>query len=731
MKRISVSFVVFVFTLIMITGTGVSLEAGKKIEKNSLEPVTKLIGPLKHAAKIYRTRGKLETKAATLKGSTRLSRIHGKTGERRSFLSRVLVDENVQARWKQPGVDVLKCLIKVKGNLNQLKTAPCPIKIRSVSDTGTTKIVSVELRGPDLEKVAALSSVVSITPVPRRVPSSDKAVELTGASVLRTESGGEFQGITGKGVIIGINDNGIDVDHEDFKSPDGKSRILYLWDPYINTPGKTPADLFGGTLAGMNFGTVWTAEDIDNGLCTSTDINGHGTHVAGLAAGNGRAAGQYAGMAPEAGLIVVKNDFTYDGLLFIYEMASRLEKPCVAYMTHNMFLNLHQVALYPELYPADGTGAAAQMINGWNQTYGPGFIPVMSAGNYGHWNSYTNTTDFPYKEGTCHSGSRLCRASTHVLDVPSYADIWASQGWQLSADDFAKVHVGMWYERPVRVSFISPGGKVIGPMVHGASGTVTGDDPNDGAVIFKMDNPEAANGHFHATFELTDHTGTRYAPLPGKWEIRVEPIQPGPGRVDLWCADLDWWMGDWYPIFPWDGTIYVNFENGTHSHYILDESASPYVITVGAYVSKLEWMGIDGAMKAFPRGFVEGSILYRSAPGPARNLMIKPDIAAPGSAIVASLCKEGWPWADPNFAYEITGKHAVMSGTSSSTPAVAGGIALILEKFPNKSIGEIRTILRFWAKRDCFTRQYGPNAFGFGKFNIKPLKYFSWLSEKN
>lgn len=113
--------------------------------------------------------------------------------------------------------------------------------------------------------------------------------------------------LTGKGVIVGCVDSGVDYTHEDFRNPDGTSRILALWDQTV--PGRPPK--------GYKTGTEFTREDLDQILATrpsqrqelvpSRDLSGHGTAVLGIAAGNGREGkGVYRGVAFESDLMVVK-----------------------------------------------------------------------------------------------------------------------------------------------------------------------------------------------------------------------------------------------------------------------------------------------------------------------------------------------------------------------------------------------------------------------------------------
>ena len=111
----------------------------------------------------------------------------------------------------------------------------------------------------------------------------------------------------GEDVLIAVIDSGIDYSHMDFRNEDGSTRILALWDQTIT----------GVPPSGYQIGTLYTRELINEALSTpmpqrmgivpSTDLSGHGTHVTGIAAGNGRASnGLYRGVASMSELIIVK-----------------------------------------------------------------------------------------------------------------------------------------------------------------------------------------------------------------------------------------------------------------------------------------------------------------------------------------------------------------------------------------------------------------------------------------
>lgn len=120
-------------------------------------------------------------------------------------------------------------------------------------------------------------------------------------SCVREAQGARFS-LSGKGVLTAIIDSGIDYALPDFRNPDGSTRLRYLWDQTL-----------GKEYTAEQINAALTAPDRTGrlALVPSTDDSGHGTAVTGIAAGNGRGAGEeyqdaYAGVAPESELLVVK-----------------------------------------------------------------------------------------------------------------------------------------------------------------------------------------------------------------------------------------------------------------------------------------------------------------------------------------------------------------------------------------------------------------------------------------
>ncbi len=112
-------------------------------------------------------------------------------------------------------------------------------------------------------------------------------------------------GLRGQGVLVGFIDTGIDYTHPAFINADGTTRILSIWDQSIQT-GPSPNTYY--------YGTEYTREQINLALTNedpisivpSVDEIGHGTSLAGIAAGNPSPENNFSGIVPSADIVVVK-----------------------------------------------------------------------------------------------------------------------------------------------------------------------------------------------------------------------------------------------------------------------------------------------------------------------------------------------------------------------------------------------------------------------------------------
>lgn len=116
----------------------------------------------------------------------------------------------------------------------------------------------------------------------------------------------------GQGVFVGLIDSGIDVWREDFRNSDGTTRIRALWDQSLRNEvdGKAPEGYGTGVeynAEEINRALMDTSQESGRQILLSRDLSGHGTAVAGVAAGGGSVGfPQYRGVAPESELLVVK-----------------------------------------------------------------------------------------------------------------------------------------------------------------------------------------------------------------------------------------------------------------------------------------------------------------------------------------------------------------------------------------------------------------------------------------
>ncbi len=173
-------------------------------------------------------------------------------------------------------------------------------------------------KNPNVLKVE-YSAGVTAPPPPPVTPST-----LQSQAVPESIVHGGYKGLTGKNVIIAVLDTGIDFRHPDFITYDAKnlptSRITYLWDT------ATAFQTGRGSVApfkfpnGASIGTLYTKDQLTAELRSAkmnfppTDLNGHGTACAGIAAGNGNADKQanglkrkeVEGVAPDAEIIGVR-----------------------------------------------------------------------------------------------------------------------------------------------------------------------------------------------------------------------------------------------------------------------------------------------------------------------------------------------------------------------------------------------------------------------------------------
>lgn len=189
-------------------------------------------------------------------------------------------------------------------------------------------------------------------------------------------------GLSGEGVIVGIIDTGIDYTHPDFRTPDGLTRILSFWD---QSGSGNPPD-------GFTFGREYTSGELNAALASpdpiavtgQLDIKGHGTAVAGIAAGGGISDPYQIGVAPKADIIAVRvlpagNDYSRStelmrALKYVTDKARSFAKPVAINISYGMNEGAHLGdSLFEEYITA--------MSNLWKTSI---IIPTGNEGGSGH-----------------------------------------------------------------------------------------------------------------------------------------------------------------------------------------------------------------------------------------------------------------------------------------------------------------------------------------------------------
>jgi subtilisin family serine protease len=193
---------------------------------------------------------------------------------------------------------------------------------------------SAQIRLDQLDNLADLVTILRVHHEPKQEPDLDDSIPEVRANTVRNPSY-PFAGadkFTGAGVLVGVIDNGINALHPVFRLPNDqtKSRIRAILDQTV-----TPAVTY--TKAQIEAAIATDTQVIQPGAMvggarveTHKNDHKHGTHVAGIAAGNGKIASDcsseytYVGVAPEAELVIVKYDFAGVASLL---SAIRLECP--------------------------------------------------------------------------------------------------------------------------------------------------------------------------------------------------------------------------------------------------------------------------------------------------------------------------------------------------------------------------------------------------------------------
>lgn len=468
---------------------------------------------------------------------------------------------------------------------------------------------------------------------------------------------------SGKGVTIAILDRGIDWEHPDFINANGTTRIKAMFDMSSSreyTEAQINAALAGGPRIGMNDGL------------------GHGTVTAGVAAGNGRAVpslnGKYAGVAPNADLVIVKVDVAEFAGNYVTALEWAAKKIELLNQPAVLFINAGT-----QYGPIDGTSAVSRKIDALFGPDKPGKIVVAPSGD----------------EGTLPNHAAASVFANALVDVAF--DKTSTQ---------SPVTLQAWYSslNPVSIEIDMDSGVSIGPIFPG--------DSQSSLPISIINYPP---GYVHPYHLLSSTSGdglillSLNGSLAGSGKIRIRGLGTKAGNFHLY-SDVSGSL-----------TSTVKFKTHLAPGRLSDFASTRSAIVVGASVASTYYLDIDGNAQNSNTEGLSGQLWMKSSPGPWRNAskgVWGVDIVAQAHNIFAAYA-QGSEWAKyrTNLIYGGKGFYGKHGATSAAAPLLAGTIALMLELNPALTTNEVRDILRITATKDANTGVVPNYAWGFGKLN--------------
>lgn len=475
---------------------------------------------------------------------------------------------------------------------------------------------------------------------------------------------------TGKGVLVGILDTGIDLHHQAFLGADGKSRIRAVWNQDVQ--GKGPA--------GYGFGKVCEQKDIAAGQCDLVDRVGHGTHVAGIVAG---AMAPHLGLAPDAELVIVQSSQFTDvaaAVDWMFRIAAQEGKPMVVNLSLGGHLGAH-----------DGQSDLEKALD---RLQGPGRVIVTAAGNDGSSHLHAR---LPAARGEMRTEIEMPPAG---LSLEVYADMWQNRrslnSYALEVTDRS----GRLLTRYALDDFTGAG----------QDDTLLVDGVSHGRFSFATEIVKGNNKRHHLLIVDRSRVDSDYT--DERWFL----VARGDDLTDVWLTGSDYSFAN--PTFGKTNDLNLEgFVAGDTNSTLTIPGTAANVITVGSYVTKNEWANQKG--KTFQLSSTEiHSLSGFSSAGPTANPELtgnKPDLVAPGQLIAGPRAHDA---STISSTLAIDENFAIMQGTSMSAPHVSGAVALMMEARPELTPQEAKDILTSTA-RNAFSSVVGQGKAGAGALDVQ------------
>ena len=502
----------------------------------------------------------------------------------------------------------------------------------------------------------------------------------------------------GKGVVVGIIDSGIDGSHPAFAG-----RIHSFWDqgnpalvagntPKANNPGKDEYKLF-------NFGVELTGADTSK--AQDGGGVGHGTHVAGIAAGAEvkDASGtvlEDSGLAPEATIVAVRAigvsapdqqglESWLFGASYIFQKAKELGMPCVINMSFGSHGNAHDASdassrdLFGRLTDAQGKYVAGRVV-------------VAAAGN--------ERDDSAHVRRTVPARSGYFTLAT--IDIPANVLTVALDIWVRNPTNTCPVAFPLdLYMYRVATPAVAEATKAvrIGQSANPAGVFL----PRRTVIGIFSHASDVINGdhEYVAVFQTTDMV-TPQPMVASRWAVAMINGDSKPLDVHMWITFTN-------PGPPASGEATFVAATGKDDVAFLvgSPAASPAAISVASVNSTISWTALAGGISlTSPPTPPVGELSIFSSPGPLRDASIARgqfyknkvtheinavDVTAPGCMIQSALSSQA-PTPDPKL--QINARTHMLQGTSMASPVVTGLVANILAEEPNLTLPDVLNRLK-------------------------------------
>ncbi len=537
-------------------------------------------------------------------------------------------------------------------------------------------VVSIKVPLNQLEAITSLPGLESMQIAAKVENLLDKAIIDIRAD--STHAGiGLPEGYTGKDVYIGVTDWGFDYTSPMFYDTTlSESRIIAAWDQF-KTSGPSPN--------GFNYGTEYTSPQTilaaESDTSNIYNYSSHGTHVAGIAAGSG-AGLAYRGVAFESKLLFVTFTFNVASVLDAWEWMYQKALADGKRLVINMSWGIYHFGTL------DGTSLLSQAITAYTDL---GVIFVNSGGNNGNVNFHLKKT----------FSNDVLKSKIDFYDYNANANMWGQSihSWGEVGNNFSN-----------------------GIIVTNSAGLVLVESP----YYATNNTPSYIDTFIVAGLDTVWYNISAEAvhPLNNKPQMRLRVKNTNTslkillksiadtGIVHYWnLTELTNGVGNWGMPFSTSGS---GTSAGNNLNGISEPACSDDVITVAAYAT--QYSAANGSL-------VGGGIASFSSIGPRYDGTMKPDISAPGVAIMSSIS------SFTNAAYTSLGSvdfngrtyhFAKFSGTSMSAPMVAGVAALILDANPYLSARQVKEIIMETARQDNITGiipAEGSTRWGAGRVN--------------